>query len=100
MFLDCISEIIFDNPSLQIQSSFVMNWTEISQPANAISNNQSLAWYAPVRSGPYWIENLWLQFDFLTVKRITRFSLSQPDLFRVPTKVRFDYSNSGSSFER
>eukprot|EP00090_Calanus_glacialis_P002056 TRINITY_DN11545_c0_g1_i1.p1 TRINITY_DN11545_c0_g1~~TRINITY_DN11545_c0_g1_i1.p1 ORF type:complete len:1257 (-),score=209.03 TRINITY_DN11545_c0_g1_i1:263-3970(-) len=96
---DCISEIIFDNPSLQIQSSFVMNWTEISQPANAISNNQSLAWYAPVRSGPYWIENLWLQFDFLTVKRITRFSLSQPDLFRVPTKVRFDYSSSGSSFE-
>ena len=97
---DCTSEIIFDNPEVQIQSSYVMNWTEISQPANVISNNESVAWYSPVRSGPYWVENLWLQFDFLMIKKITKFSLKQPDLFRVPTKVRFDYGSTGTSFEK
>ena len=46
------------------------------------------------------MESLYLQFDLLAVTRITRFSLLQPDLYRVVTKARFDTSNSGSSFNR
>ena len=32
--------------------------------------------------------------------KITKFSLLQPDLYRVVTRARFDRSNSGSSFVR
>merc|ERR1712117_45784 len=81
---------------MQIQSSFIMNSS--SKPADVLSS--SLMWISPIRSGPHWINSYWIQFDFLTVMRLTRFSLLQPDLMRVVTSARFDWSNSGSSFNR
>ena len=41
-----------------------------------------------IRSGPHWIDSYWIQFDFLTKMRLTRFSLVQPDLYRVVTIAR------------
>ena len=98
--IECSHEILFENPIRQVQSSFVMNWTSVSHPANSLSVNKDVAWYSPVRSGQFWGDSIWLQYDFLTIMRVTKVSLFQPDLFRVPTRLRFDYSNSGSTFNK
>ena len=97
---DCHSEISYSNPYMQIQSSFKLNTSSLSQAANVISTVSGLHWYSPIRSGPHWIDSYWIQIDFLTVMKITKFSLLQPDLYRVVTRARFDRSNSGSSFVR
>ena len=94
--LECTEEVSFTNPYMQIQSSFIMNSS--SKPADVLSS--SLMWISPIRSGPHWIDSYWIQIDFLTVMKITKFSLLQPDLYRVVTRARFDRSNSGSSFVR
>lgn len=98
--LDCHTEISYKNPFMQIQSSFKMNESSLSQTANVISTQTGVHWYSPIRSGPHWVDSYWIQIDFLTVMRITKFSLLQPDLYRVVTRARFDHSNSGSSFVR
>ena len=84
----CNSEISLKNPFQQIQSSFVMNWTSISEPANVLSSTAS--WFAPIRSGPHWIDSYWIQIDFLTIMRLTKFQLKQPDLYRVVTIARLN----------
>ena len=98
--LDCHTEITYKNPFMQIQSSFKMNQSSLSETANVISSQTGVHWYSPIRSGPHWVDSYWIQIDFLTVMKITKFSLLQPDLFRVVTRARFDHSNSGSSFVR
>ena len=98
--LDCHTEITYKNPFMQIQSSFKMNQSSLSETANVISTQTGVHWYSPIRSGPHWVDSYWIQIDFLTVMKITKFSLLQPDLFRVVTRARFDHSNSGSSFVR
>ena len=98
--LDCHTEITYKNPFMQIQSSFKMNQSSLSETANVISSQTGVHWYSPIRSGPHWVDSYWIQIDFLTVMMITKFSLLQPDLFRVVTRARFDHSNSGSSFVR
>ena len=97
---DCQSEISYSNQYMQIQSSFKLNTSSLSQAANVISTVSGQHWYSPIRSGPHWIDSYWIQIDFLTVMKITKFSLLQPDLYRVVTRARFDRSNSGSSFVR
>jgi hypothetical protein len=39
-----------------------------------MATSQNHSWQAPIRSGPHWIDNYWLQLDFLAVIRITQVS--------------------------
>ena len=90
---DCYDEIAWLNPDQQIQASYIREWNN-SKPSNAISQNFS--WQAPIRSGKGWIDNYWLQFDLLQVKKIIQVNVGSPANSRAPQKVRLDYSNSGS----
>ena len=90
---DCYEEISWLNPDQQIQASYIRDWNN-SRPSNAISQNFS--WQAPIRSGKGWIDNYWLQFDLLQVKKIIQVNVGSPANSRAPQKVRFDFSNSGS----
>ena len=91
---DCYDPIVWLNKDQQIQASYVKSWEPEFAPAMAVSTNFS--WQAPIRSGPHWIDNYWLQFDMLAVKKITQVEIWSPANSRGPQRVRFDYSNSGS----
>ena len=91
---ECRDPIVWLNKDQQIQASYVKSWEPEFSPAMATSTNFS--WQAPIRSGPHWIDNYWLQFDMLAVKKITQVEIWSPANSRGPQRVRFDYSNSGS----
>ena len=49
------------------------------------------------KSGSGW-ENQWVQFDFLSLKRVARVFLDAPPSSRAPTRLRLDHSLNGINF--
>ena len=59
--------------------------------------NDTLAWSAPIREGPSW--DPWVQFDFLTIRTITKVLLGNLEETRAPVEVRVDYGSSPTTLE-
>ncbi|XP_023329341.1 uncharacterized protein LOC111702048 [Eurytemora carolleeae] len=90
----CERQILIPYPDCQIQSNMVLS----SAPEHAAANilSETLAWSAPIRTGPKW--EIYVQIDFRTIMRITRIFLGFPQTSRGPSKIRIDTSKNTNTF--
>ena len=80
----CQDLLLLSNPSCQVQASAERDGSPDSAAENSI--NSTLFWQSPVRTGTQW--HPWLQFDFLTVTKVTKIYVAFEKDTRGPTMVR------------
>jgi len=90
----CRDLLVLHNPHCQIRAATSRDGSPGSAPHNSITTDR--AWQSPVRTGSRW--DTWIQFDFLTLVRVTRIVLGWEDDTRGPSMVRVDHSNTESHF--